>query len=164
MQVCMGIIRAIRNYPDDLSGAVCIRLLFRTPSLRPNGTKLSSPWCIYVYMYTYLFSYLCICTHIILYHTGTILVMNQGCSGWLWVGVISLICYEKETEYDKYMYIRSIGEEREKERDYLWRTGLLQGSLSIQRRTMSKTCITNNPSILLLLFKFSFSHNMTGKK
>ena len=27
MQVCMGIIRAIRNYPDDLSGAVCIRPL-----------------------------------------------------------------------------------------------------------------------------------------
>ena len=44
MQVCMGIIRAIRNYPGDLSGAVCIRLLFRTPSLRPNGTQLSSPW------------------------------------------------------------------------------------------------------------------------
>ena len=54
MQFCMGNIQAIRNYPDDLSGAVCIRLLFRTSSLRPNGTTLSSPWYIYIYIYIYI--------------------------------------------------------------------------------------------------------------
>ena len=57
MQVCMGIIRAILNYLGDLSRAVCIRLLFRTPSWRRETErhKIFIPLMyIYIYIYTYL--------------------------------------------------------------------------------------------------------------